>query len=283
MVPPMMVFKTWPTHLWDMSGLDENLRFARSKTGCSDEGVTLDWIRHFNMHSFELTSKAQSRGVTFTEWFGCDAFMRDPDDPTHIWRDPRFQRPDEERIWRLLVLDDFPREISLDFMDYCIRFDILLHLLPSHTLSSLMQPLDVGVLQPLNTPEPSLRNSTRDSHHHRGTSEFFARFQEIISTGFTAQNIINGFEKTGVFPVNGSGVIQALKEKRSVPETAAPALQSVPSQEDRFRQGLEIARNIRHKYFDGFDSSTREAYGVIEDVLNEAILLTDLANTMSSE
>ncbi|KAG5989239.1 hypothetical protein E4U52_005789 [Claviceps spartinae] len=47
------------------------------------------------------------------------------------------------------------------------------------------------------------------------TCDFIARLHEIISSGSTAHNIMNGFENSGNFPVNVSGVIHALKEKKN--------------------------------------------------------------------
>ncbi|WKT54098.1 HTH CenpB-type DNA-binding domain [Fusarium oxysporum f. sp. vasinfectum] len=70
MIPPLMVFKTWPTESWDVNALDEGIRFARSESGFSNAEISMDWIRHFNRNSFECTAKAQSRGITFTDWFG---------------------------------------------------------------------------------------------------------------------------------------------------------------------------------------------------------------------
>ncbi|EGU77976.1 hypothetical protein FOXB_11511 [Fusarium oxysporum f. sp. conglutinans Fo5176] len=162
MIPPLMVFKTWPTESWDVEDLDEAIRFARSESGFSNAEISMDWIRHFNRNSFECTAKAQSRGITFTDWFGCDEFMRDPDIPDVIWKQPYFERPEKERIWRLLVIDGFTGKTSLEFMDYCLRFDIEIFILPPHS-THLTQPLDVGVFQLLkNAHQRRLRHHIRE-------------------------------------------------------------------------------------------------------------------------
>ncbi|KAF5671128.1 hypothetical protein FDENT_11012 [Fusarium denticulatum] len=95
MIPPLMVFKTWPTESWEVDDLDEGIRFARSESGFSNAEISMDWIRHFNRNSFECTVKAQAKGVTFEDWFGCDEFMRDPDNPDFIWKKPWFEWPEK--------------------------------------------------------------------------------------------------------------------------------------------------------------------------------------------
>ena len=49
---------------------------------------------------------------------------------------------------QLLICDGHNSHISSDVIHHCIANDIVLMLLPSHT-SHLMQPLDVGIFEPL--------------------------------------------------------------------------------------------------------------------------------------
>lgn len=41
-IPPFVVFKTWPTESWEVDGLDERMRFARSDTGFSNAEISID-------------------------------------------------------------------------------------------------------------------------------------------------------------------------------------------------------------------------------------------------
>ncbi|GKU12048.1 unnamed protein product, partial [Fusarium langsethiae] len=174
-IPPLMVFKTWPTEGWDIDGLYEEIRFARSDTGFSNAEISMDWIRHFNQSSFAATAKAKSRGVTFEDWFGCDEFMRDLDNPDYLWDQPYFERPEKEKIWRLLIIDGFTGKTSLEFMDYCIRFDIEIFVLPPHS-THLTQPLDVGVFQLLKAAHQKLlRHHIREGFLNFKRSDFIAR------------------------------------------------------------------------------------------------------------
>ncbi|KAI8401822.1 hypothetical protein FOFC_18691 [Fusarium oxysporum] len=172
MVPPLIVFKTWPTESWDVDALDEAIRFARSETGFPNAEITMDWIRHFNRNSFECTAKAQSRGITFTD----------------------------------------------------------------------------------------------------------CKLNEIIREGFTPHNIMNGFEKSGIFPVNGKVVIQKFKEKKkSLLAVTNPAFQSLLPKETRFKDVHEVSRHLKRNYRDGFSSPTRHSFGVLDDVICEAVVLNSFA------
>ncbi|KAF5697454.1 hypothetical protein FMUND_15407 [Fusarium mundagurra] len=278
MIPPLMVFKTWPTESWDVDALDEAIRFAHLETGFSNAEISMDWIRHFNRNSFECTAKAQSRGVTFTDWFGCDEFMRDIDMPDFIWKEPYFQRPEKERIWRLLVIDGFTGKTSLELMDYCIRFDIEIMILPPHS-THYTQPLDVGVFQLLkNAHQKLLRRHIREGYLNFKRSDLISKLNEIIKEGFTAHNIMNGFEKSGIFPVNGTAVIQKVKEKKSLLAVTNPALQSLLPKETRFKDAREVARHLKRNYRDGFSSPTRDSFGVLDDVICEAVRIASVNN-----
>lgn len=279
-IPPFVIFKTWPTESWEVDGLDERIRFARSDTAFSNAEISLDWLRHFNRHSFSSLTKVQSLGITFEDWFGCDEFMRDLDNPDWIWDQPFFERPEEDRIWRLLIIDGFTGKTSIEFMEYCIRFDIEIFVLPAHS-THLLQPLDVGVFQLLKSAHQKvLRSHIRDGFLNFKRSDFITRFQQIFDEGFTVHNIMNGFEKSGIFPVDGTHVIHTLREKkRDILAMSTPALQSLLPKETRFSDAREVSRRIRHKYGQDFSSPTRQRFTVVDDVLAEAVTLSNFAET----
>src|SRR2546423_9760813 len=52
------------------------------------------------------------------------------------------------RKMRVLICDSYDSHISRDFIRHCIQCNIILLLLPPHS-SYLIQPLDVGVFNPL--------------------------------------------------------------------------------------------------------------------------------------
>ncbi|KAJ3453107.1 hypothetical protein MRS44_018762 [Fusarium solani] len=77
-----------------------------------------------------------------------------------------------------------------------------------------------------------------------------------------------------------SQVINTLKEKRKdLLSTSTPALQSLLPKESRFRDAREVSRHVRHKYGPEFSSPTRQRIAVVDDVLAEAVTLSDLAES----
>jgi hypothetical protein len=89
---------------------------------------------------------------------------------------------------------------------------------------------------------------------------------------------MNGLEKSGTFPVDGSGVIRTLREKkRDLLAMSTPDLQSLLPKETRFRDAREVSRHISHKYVNTFSSPTHQRFAVVDDVLAEAVSLSDFA------
>jgi hypothetical protein len=190
----------------------------------------------------------------------------------------RASRTEKQRIWRLLVIDGFTGKTSLEFMEYCIRFDIEIIILPPHS-THLTQPLDVGVFQLLkNAHQKLLRRHIREGYLNFKRSGFISKLSEILREGFTVHNIMNGFEKSGIFPVDGRGVIHKVKEKKkSLLATTNPALQSLLPKETRFKDAREVSRHLKRNYRDGFSSPTRHSFGILDDVVCEAVLLNSFA------
>ncbi|KAM0079667.1 hypothetical protein ACKRZS_008193, partial [Fusarium odoratissimum] len=89
---------------------------------------------------------------------------------------------------------------------------------------------------------------------------------------------MNGFEKSGIFPVNGAAVIHKVREKKkSLLAVTNPALPSLLPKEARFKDAREVARHLKRNYRDGFSSPTRQSFGVLEDVVCEAVVLNSFA------
>ncbi|PTB62291.1 hypothetical protein BBK36DRAFT_1145077 [Trichoderma citrinoviride] len=135
-IPPWLIFKTFPAS-WPEEGEavddnDESIRFVQSATGFSNAEIALQWLHHFNMWSWKRSERAQQSGKTLEEWFGCDAWLRNPQTPhsePHT-ATPTVRLP-HEKIYRLLVIDSSLGHTSLDFFDYCRKFDIIVIVIPS--------------------------------------------------------------------------------------------------------------------------------------------------------
>jgi DDE superfamily endonuclease len=279
-IPPWLIFKTFPTEAWAEVDADSSIHFARSETGFSNSQITLEWLHHFNLWSWRKSAQAQRSGQTLEGWFGCNVWLRDPATPWAPPFDlPPVQRPKEEKIYRLLVIDGFTGHTTLDFIEYCIKFDIIVAVFPSHS-THILQPLDVGVFQPLkNSHQKFLRKSLFEGNLGFSRMDFIASFQAIYDEGFTRHNIISGFEKTGIFPPNAQpAVMRVFSEKQKQREAINPAFSSLLPKETRFHQASTSIYQAREKYGDLMSSPTREGLRQASLVVTEACTLEKHVN-----
>ncbi|KAH8749242.1 hypothetical protein F5883DRAFT_695256 [Diaporthe sp. PMI_573] len=128
--------------------LHEDIAFARSETGFSNSDIMLDWLRHFNQHSFGYHADFKRLGVTLEEWFGIDHLFcfdwRVPEDPPEM---AKGRRASEGTIWRALFLDGFAGHYSIEVVTYAHRFNILLIFLPPHSTHKPSSSGSEGALQ----------------------------------------------------------------------------------------------------------------------------------------
>lgn len=149
---PFCIFKQWPLAEWVDSDLPGDTAFVRSESGFSNAEIMLAWIRHFNRLSWPLSARVQSQGSpSLKQWFGYDSdarfdFLMDPFEQDYDEDGQR--KKGRHLIWRWLILDGFAGHLSMEIIDYCLRFDIQIVTLPAHS-THLMQPMDVGVFSHL--------------------------------------------------------------------------------------------------------------------------------------
>lgn len=204
-------------------------------------------------------------------------------DPARPWAPPfdvpPVQRPEDEKIYRLLVIDGFTGHTTLNFIEYCIKFDIIVAVFPSHS-THILQPLDVGVFQPLkNSHQKILRKSLFKGNLGFSRVDFLASFQTIYNEGFTRHNIISGFEKTGIFPPNAQpAVMRVFSEKQKQREAINPAFSSLLPRETRFHQASTSVHQAREKYGNLMSSPTREGLRQASLVVTEACALENHVN-----
>ncbi|KAG7404140.1 hypothetical protein Forpe1208_v015563 [Fusarium oxysporum f. sp. rapae] len=129
-----------------------------------------------------------------------------------------------------------------------------------------------------NSHQKLLRRHIRQGYLNFKRSDFISKLSEILKESFTVHNFMNGFEKSRIFPVDRRGVIQRVKEKnKSLLATTNPALQSLLPKETRFKDAREVSRHLKCNYCDSFSSPTRDSFGILEDVVCEAVLLNNFA------
>jgi hypothetical protein len=97
-------------------------------------------------------------------------------------------------------MDGHSSHVNLEFINYCDQNRILVLILPPHSMHRL-QPLDVGLFQPLSTAySAQLDNLTAKSGGLVSMKKrmFWSIFKPAWEASFTAKNIINGFAKCGI-------------------------------------------------------------------------------------
>lgn len=198
-IPPWIIFKTFPTLDFSDIDADPEMRFAQSETAFNNSEIFLEWARHFNRHSWSKSATAQKRGVTLEEWFGCDEHLRDPL-LKHVQYDaPPIEHAEEDRIYRLLLLDGFTGHGSFALREYCVKFNIIIAPLPPHS-THIMQPMDVGVFQFLKEAhQKKLRYALRKGAISFSRLEFVKGFQ-VSQTSLTILLLTEAYIRIYLMP-----------------------------------------------------------------------------------
>jgi DDE superfamily endonuclease len=120
---------------------------------------------------------------------------------------------------RLLIVDGHSSHVNLKFIDWADRHRILIMILPPHSTHRL-QPLDVGLFQPLAT-EYSKQISTLMANGYGYVSmtkrAFWPMFKASWEASFTEKNITNAFAKTSIFPHEPSVVLDKITRPEPPP------------------------------------------------------------------
>ena len=124
---------------------------------------------------------------------------------------------------RLLIVDGHSSHVNMAFVDWADQNGIILLILPPHTTHRL-QPLDVGLFQPLSTYYSIEINKLMDET--MGTigmtkGLFWPRFKIAFDKAFTEENIQSAFRKSGIWLIDRSIIIKTItRPTLSSPEKA---------------------------------------------------------------
>lgn len=116
---------------------------------------------------------------------------------------------------RLLLLDGHDSHISGEFIQYAIDHDIILLCLPPHT-THMLQPLDVGLFQPLATKYThNLRNRTGAKLGYKiNKPEFIIVYAKSRLEALNESNIASAWRKSGLLPYNPAIVLDPIRQSR---------------------------------------------------------------------
>jgi DDE superfamily endonuclease len=113
---------------------------------------------------------------------------------------------------RVLIVDGFGRQESLEVLQFCHANNIILCRLPSHT-SHKLQPCDVAVFGPLKT---AYRERVEELYHGgvntAGKQYFNFWYNQARCVAFTPCNIKSGWAKAGLYPFDPDRVLRSIQK-----------------------------------------------------------------------
>ena len=103
----------------------------------------------------------------------------------------------------VLLMDSHASHISPEVITMASANQIIIVTFPSHT-SHLLQPLDVAVYRPLKLAWQKYLRQFQEGNPLRrpGRFDFHGMFNPAFLEAFSRQNLISGFCKAGIFPLN---------------------------------------------------------------------------------
>jgi DDE superfamily endonuclease len=123
------------------------------------------------------------------------------------------------------------------FVDWADRHGIILLVLPPHS-THILQPLDVGLFQPLSTEysaELDKLMNTSCAAISMSKALFYPMFKRAWDASFTSENIVRAFEKPGIWPINADQVLATITRPQKQP-SLVPEYLKTPTNSRTIRQ-----------------------------------------------
>ena len=137
----------------------------------------------------------------------------------------RDRKADDKSYWRLLILDGHGSHCTGEFIFECIFNQIVLVYLLPHT-SHLCQPCDLGPFSRLKGfYSKNLKSFIATGQTQVSRAEFDALYYLTRQQGFTAQYIIAGWYRSGLWPINKRKVLlkpEISRYRQITPNLAPP-------------------------------------------------------------
>jgi hypothetical protein len=148
---------------------------AVSDNGWTTDELGLEWVKHFNRHT-ELRTKG---------------------------------------AYCLLILDGHSSHATPEFDQYCAENKIITLCMPPHT-SHLLQPLDVGCFSALKKAYGhEVGELARQSVYYIDKDEFLYIYQRVRTSFLLGQNVLSGFQATGLILCSLERVLMCLTVVRT--------------------------------------------------------------------
>src|SRR5579859_3702914 len=133
--------------------------------------------------------------------------------------------------YRLLLCDGHDSHISAEFVDYAIKNNIEIILLPPHS-SHLLQPLDVAIFSPLKKAISSrLHRLMQMGISRLKKAEWVEQLAKAREDAITSTNIFFGWRVAGLFPQNQHRILIQVPDEiipSSTPKQPSTTVATMP-------------------------------------------------------
>ena len=193
---------------WVKNDLSNDVVISTAESGCTNDWLSLQWIKHFDKHTEKI----------------------------------------REGAWRLLIMDGYRSHHTREFLEYCETKNIIPFGLPSHTTHLLQpldvcvfQPLKHWHSEAVN-------EAIQNGDQTFSKVEFLNAFSKFRSLAFKPSTIQSAWRKTGLIPFNPGIVLDKVREllppppRESTPSHTAPL--SVQETPRTVRQLATVATEI---------------------------------------
>ena len=124
----------------------------------------------------------------------------------------KFSKTQTKGKYRMLVFDGHGSHLTDDFLYYCWAHDIVPFQLPPKT-THLLQPLDLGVFQPLkHWHQVSLHEALQFGNTEFTKQDFLNAYQTVRNRTFKRTTVLSAWKKSGLIPFNPSLVLSKMAE-----------------------------------------------------------------------
>ena len=112
----------------------------------------------------------------------------------------------------MLINDGFGTHESLELLKFCHENNIILCRIPSHT-SHKLQPCDIGVFAPLKEAyREEVERLYRGGSGAIRKEHFTLLYDRARRKAFTSRNVLAGWSKSGVWPLNPRRVLDGIQK-----------------------------------------------------------------------
>lgn len=120
---------------------------------------------------------------------------------------------------RLLIIDHHSSHLTVEFIEYCLTYNIHLLCLPSH-FTDLLQPFDIGLFSPLKQYYSNTLNTWTRTHPYQKPikGDFFPLLMEARRLTFTEKTLKSPFASTDIHPFRRNWVLEILEHKSTAPQ-----------------------------------------------------------------